>query len=85
MKKIIDGKMYNTETAVCVGTNGYSYPGNFNWFEESLYQKKSGEFFVFGEGGAKSKFRKQIDTNAWSGGEDIFPLTENEEIGRAHV
>lgn len=41
MKKIIDGKMYNTETATEIHhfNNGLPY-SDFNYLEESLYKKK---------------------------------------------
>ena len=42
MKKIIDGKMYNTETAKVLGM-GESDCGQTDtrWFEEHLYKKKN--------------------------------------------
>lgn len=45
-KKIINGKLYNTETATLVGRwwNKYSIH-DFKYCEESLYRKKTGEFF----------------------------------------
>ena len=49
MKRIIEGKMYNTETATRVGhySNGYSYT-DFHVIDEYLYIKKqvSGFFMV---------------------------------------
>jgi len=43
MKKIIKGKVYNTDTAKQIGYNNDNPTGNW---EETLYQKKTGEFFV---------------------------------------
>lgn len=40
--------------------------------------KKTGEFFLYGEGGGLSKYRTVIDTNSWTGGSQIIPLTEEE-------
>lgn len=76
MKKIINGKLYNTQTAKCVGfwCNGGGW-GDFNHYEESLYRKKTGEFFLFGEGGAMSKYSRSCGQNSWCGGEEIIPLT----------
>lgn len=41
MKRIIDGKKYDTETAACIATwdNGY-YGNDFKRCEESLYRTK---------------------------------------------
>lgn len=73
MKKIINGKKYNTETATCVGR--FSYRGGFDYVEEFLYKKKTGEFFIYGEGGADSKYAQSISYNEWCGGEKIIPIT----------
>jgi len=78
MKKIINGKMYNTDTANQVGWHGYSNRRDFCFFCETLYQKKTGEFFLHGEGGANSKYRTVISHNCWGGGEKIIPMTDDE-------
>lgn len=43
MKKIINGKVYNTETAKQIGYDNDNPTGNW---EEYLFQKKTGEFFI---------------------------------------
>ena len=75
MKKIINGKVYDTETAhsICTWDNGV-YEG-FDSIEETLYRKRTGEFFIFGEGGARTKYATVSDNNHWSGGSEIVPLT----------
>lgn len=79
MKQIINGKKYNTETAKEMGcwSNNYSY-GDFNYCRESLYRKKTGEYFLYGVGGAMSKYSQSCGQNSWSGGEKIMPMTESE-------
>lgn len=76
MKKIINGKSYDTETAKKVGcwSNNLSYR-DFNWVEETLYRKKTGEYFLHGEGGPASRYSVATGTNSWSGGERIMPMT----------
>lgn len=76
MKKIINGKLYDTETAKCVGSwsNGGGWR-DFSHCEESLYRKRTGEFFLFGEGGPMTKYAKSQGQNSWSGGEEIIPLS----------
>lgn len=76
MRKVINGKMYDTETAkkrsvVCsnCGVNDFGY------WEETLYQKKTGEYFLYGEGGPASKYARACGQNEWSGGSEIVPLT----------
>ena len=78
MKKIINNKMYNTETATEVASydNG-CYLSDFRHFREELYRKRTGEFFLYGCGGAMSKYAKSCG-NGWSGGSQIIPLAEKD-------
>lgn len=78
MKKIINGRMYNTETAQEISGYSYGCVGNFGYYEETLYRKKTGEFFLCGEGGPASKYREACSTGGWYGGSGIIPLTEDE-------
>jgi hypothetical protein len=78
MKKIINGKRYDTDTATLIGSARYSYPGDFEYWTEELYRKKTGEFFLYGEGGAMSRYSRSTGQNEWSGGEEIRPLSLKE-------
>lgn len=78
MKKIINGKLYNTETAKKIAeySNGYGC-ADFYYVCETLYQKKTGEYFLYGVGGALSMYRESAGNN-YVGGEEIIPYTEEE-------
>lgn len=78
MRKTINGKKYDTETATLLGERTHSNPRDFNYIHEELYQKRTGEYFLFGEGGAATKYRTWLDSNSWTGGEKITPITEQE-------
>ena len=75
MNKVIKGKRYDTDTAKRLAEASYSYPSQFDWWQETLYQKRTGEFFLHGEGGANSKYAEAIGQNCWCGGEQIVPLS----------
>lgn len=79
MKKIINNKAYDTETAKELGSwsNMADY-GNFSWFSETLYRKKTGEFFLYGEGGPMTKYAVAEGSNSWRGGSRIMPLSFQE-------
>ena len=47
MKKIIDGKLYNTETAECLGVYQDFDPKTFHYYHEALYLTKKGTYFVY--------------------------------------
>lgn len=76
MKKIINGKVYDTNSANNVGgwDNNRSVT-DFDYCSETLYRKRTGEFFLYGEGGAMSKYSVSRGNNSWSGGEMIIPLS----------
>ena len=78
MKKIINGKRYDTKTAELWGSREYGYSGDLDYVCEALYQKRTGEFFLYGVGGARSKYAEEISMNSWSCGEKIIPLTDDE-------
>lgn len=77
MKKVINGKLYDTDKARYLGGDSYSNSRDFHHWTEELYQKRTGEFFLYGEGGPMSKYAESIGQNQWSGGEKIIPLTLN--------
>ena len=75
MKKIINGKRYDTDTAKKLASDWYSNRTDFHYWEETLYRKNTGEYFLHGEGGPASKYAQNIEQNSWSGGEKIIPLS----------
>ena len=76
MKKIISGKLYDTDTAKLLGSDSYrGSVTDFSYWNESLYLKRTGEYFLHGEGGPMSRYARSIDQNSWSGGERIIPLS----------
>lgn len=87
MKKIIGGKLYNTETATCYGSYEYSYRRDYKHFLEKLYQKTTGEFYLYATGGPLSKYRVEVATRLWRGSEAIIPLTKEEAriMGRKSI
>jgi hypothetical protein len=76
MKKIIKGKLYDTDTAQRLGwwDNGLAAM-DFSYCEEYLFVKKTGEYFLYGTGGPMSKYSQPINDNNWSGSEMIIPLS----------
>lgn len=79
MKKIINGKKYDTNTAKEVGywNNGLLLT-DINYIEEILYQKKTGEFFLYGKGGARTEYAEHIGENNSRSGSNIILLAEDE-------
>ena len=93
MKKILNGKRYDTAAAVLIGTADNLHRGvdsvtDFAYWEASLYRtKRSGAFFLAGHGGPMSRFSQSCGQNSWSGGEDLIPMSREEalEWAEAHL
>lgn len=80
MKKIINGKKYDTGTAslICGHDNG-RICSDFYFYKECLYKKKTGEFFIHEEGNAASCVAEM--QNGFSvGGRRINPISEAEAM-----
>ena len=65
MRKVIEGKRYDTETAEQVASTTYSNYGDRTFWSEELYRTSQGNWFLYGEGGALSKYARSA----------IIPLT----------
>lgn len=78
MKKIINGKLYDTDTAECLAADHYGQSNDFSFWREELHRKKNGEYFLYGEGGPKSKYAKSTGRNWVVGSENISPFTEEQ-------
>jgi len=79
LKAIIEGKRYNTETAVKLGeaSNGLSY-SDFSHWEEALYVTSKGAYFTAGGGGPMTKYATAAQGGGTGGSVGIFPLTQAE-------
>lgn len=64
MKKVIKGKVYDTDTAKQISYEGDTAHGTHREWENALYQKRTGEFFAY----------------EWTltAGETIHPITADE-------
>lgn len=58
MKKVIRGRLYDTETAKKIGSTsgGAKSSRDFHYWKETLYRKRTGEYFLYCCGGALSKY-----------------------------
>lgn len=78
MKKIIDGKLYNTETATFIAEwdNGLNFT-DFNYVDKTLYQTQKGNFFLQFEGGCMSHYGKHVGGNGYAM-RGLLPFTNEE-------
>lgn len=59
MKKIICKKEYDTDAATLVKKNTFGVPGDAEGYEESVYKTEDGSFFLYVNGGERSKYPKE--------------------------
>ena len=68
MKTVINGKVYNTETADFINsyenTNNYS---DYSHYREYLYVTQKGQYFIYGYGGPASPYAKHYLNSATEG------------------
>ena len=78
-------KLYDTDTATKIADKEeYFGSNNFRNIFETLYKKKTGEFFLAGEGGPLTKYAEDCGEMK-TFGEAIFPLTTEEAKNWAEV
>lgn len=79
MKRVIDGRVYNTETAteICELPCRHN-PGDFGYHQTSLYLTKNGRYFLAGGGGPMSMWARALDGNSTGGGSGVRPLDKSE-------
>ena len=75
MKKVINGKVYDTDTARKIGCFDYGLGDRISGWSDTLYVKRTGEYFLLGEGGPGSKYSVCTGVNESSGSTKIFPLS----------
>ena len=66
MRKIVNGLLYDSETAVCVASYSFGLLGEPTSYSESLFRTSKGNWFLCGAGGPQSPY---------PGREDLLPLS----------
>jgi hypothetical protein len=79
MKKVIEGKIYNTETAECLCDVGNNLSArDFHHNHSKLFVTEKGAFFVAGGGGPLSLWSVSVGNNGTSGSNGIYLVTRDE-------
>ncbi|OOY14497.1 hypothetical protein [Thioclava sp. DLFJ4-1] len=85
-KTIINGKIFDTATATeigCIGSTGGLSVSDFWFWEATLYRSPKGNYFMEGEGGARSPFAQPYNTNGWIGSAGIVALSPEDALAYA--
>lgn len=76
MVKTISGARYDTSTAKKI--SGIVRGSGPDEIRETLYRKKTGEYFLHGEGGPRTRYAIPEGAHAWGWGSLIRPLSLSE-------
>ena len=83
MKRIINGRVYNTDTADRIGNFASDCGrGDFRYEDTDLYKTKKGAWFICGEGGPLSRWSQSCG-NGQRGGSGIEVMTTAEALSWA--
>lgn len=79
MKRIIDGRSFDTETAThIVELHCSANCTDFAYHDTSLYRSPKGQFFIAGEGGAMSMWSQPVGNNGRGGGSGMRLVDDDE-------
>lgn len=78
MKITYYGKTYNTDTAIKLLWRCNNSENDSSFVEEFLCATPSGDYFLAGHGGARTKYAHRLSDGSFRAGDDIIPLTEQE-------
>ena len=80
MRKVIEGKRYDTDAAEKIGSDSFSNYGDLTYWSEEIYRTKKGNWFLAGEGGALTRYARGVGQNEVGGGSAIIPLTRGKAL-----
>jgi hypothetical protein len=78
MQQTINNKLYDTETGKPLGIWQRGYSSERGYISETLYITQEGDYFLYGEGGSRSRYAQRVAPNTWGYGERIIPFTSEE-------
>lgn len=80
MIKVIGGKKYSTDTAKRLGRcYGGANNNDVDYWSETLYRTKSGNYFLHGEGGPLTRYAT-VNGNNSGWGERIIPMAYDQAV-----
>lgn len=78
MKRIIEKKVYDTETATKVATTSFGQSNDFKSFAETLYRTAKGNYFLQYRGGPLSKYGVNEGSSEKRGDSGIIAFSHDE-------
>jgi len=77
MKKVVKGRIIDTDKMVKVSEVRCGNVTDYNYVRETLYfDPESKLFYLYGRGGAASRYAEAVGINQWSEGEKLMKITK---------
>ena len=77
MKKVVKGRIIDTDKMVKVSEVRFGNVTDYNYVWETLYfDPESKSFYLYGRGGAASRYAEPVGINQWSEGEKLMKITK---------
>ena len=77
MKKVVKGRVVDTEKMAKLVEVRFGNVTDYNYVWETLYwDEESKLFYLYGRGGAASRYAEAVGVNQWSEGEKLMRLTK---------
>lgn len=77
MRKVVKGKVVDTERMQKLAEVRFGNLNDYNYVWESLfYDPDSKSFYLYGRGGAASRYAEAVGVNQWSEGEKLMKITK---------
>mgnify|MGYP000963290162 CR=1 FL=1 len=81
MKRVIDGKIYDTATATCIGETEFGTSGDHKYCHEALFKTSRGRYFLEYHGGPLSRYAVDRGPHLVSGSSGLRLLDNDEALG----
>ena len=77
MRRVVKGRVIDTERMTKLAEVKFGNLTDYNYVRESLfYDPDSKSFYLYGRGGAASRYAEPVGINQWSEGEKLLRLTK---------
>ena len=77
MKKVVKGRIIDTDKMVKVSEVRCGNVTDYNYVRETLYfDPESKSFYLYGRGGAASRYAEPVGINQWAEGERLTKITK---------
>ena len=80
MKKVINGKLYDSETAILIDTAVSTSQSEHRSYSETLYKTPKGNFFLVGHGGPQTRWAQQTEEGVTSYGYGLIAIKADDAL-----